>query len=167
MSKFWEVMRIKNWIPAIIWILVIFCFSTDNFSSENTGSILEKIFGGLLNYIHHDAIPMFHLLVRKMAHLTEYFILAVLTYAGCRSRRLPRWNWRWVLTTMIIVGVCALLDEFHQSFVPSRTASLQDSLLDISGGLCGLGFIFILAFMKGFLQPDEELPVQAKAVRSE
>lgn len=160
-------MRIKCWIPAIIWVSIIFWFSTNSFSAENTGSILEKILGSLLNYIHHNAFHIFHLLIRKMAHLTEYFILAVLTYAGCRSRRLPRWNWGWVLTTMIIVGVCALLDEFHQSFVPSRTASLRDSLLDISGGLCGLGFIFILAFREGFLQPDEGLPGQAKAVRSE
>ena len=34
-----------------------------------------------------------------------------------------------------MVVICALLDEFHQSFVPSRTASIYDSAIDVAGGL--------------------------------
>jgi VanZ family protein len=41
----------------------------------------------------------------------------------------------WVVASLILVVACALLDEFHQSFVASRTASILDSLIDITGGL--------------------------------
>jgi VanZ family protein len=36
---------------------------------------------------------------------------------------------------MLLVVIYALLDEFHQSFVPSRTASIYDSAIDVAGGL--------------------------------
>jgi VanZ family protein len=39
-----------------------------------------------------------------------------------------------------VVGY-ALFDEFRQSFVPSRTASIFDSLIDMTGGLAALVFI--------------------------
>ena len=42
---------------------------------------------------------------------------------------------------MTLVVVYALLDEYHQSFVPSRTASIFDSLIDMAGGLTVLIFI--------------------------
>jgi VanZ family protein len=34
--------------------------------------------------------------------------------------------------------VYALIDEYHQSFVPSRTASVFDSLIDMAGGITAL-----------------------------
>jgi VanZ family protein len=37
--------------------------------------------------------------------------------------------------------VYALLDEYHQSFVPSRTGSVYDSLIDATGGLVALLFV--------------------------
>jgi VanZ family protein len=39
---------------------------------------------------------------------------------------------------VLLVAAHAFLDEYHQSFTPSRTASVGDSLLDIAGGLVGL-----------------------------
>jgi VanZ family protein len=36
---------------------------------------------------------------------------------------------------LLIVVCYALLDEFHQSFVPSRSASIYDSAVDVVGGL--------------------------------
>lgn len=49
------------------------------------------------------------------------------------SRTLLRQHWfQWALWLVVIYG---LLDEFHQSFVPSRTASVYDSAVDVAGGL--------------------------------
>ena len=41
----------------------------------------------------------------------------------------------WFQLTLALVVIYALLDEFHQSFVPSRTPSIYDSAIDVAGGL--------------------------------
>jgi len=45
---------------------------------------------------------------------------------------------RWFLISLALIVVYALIDEYHQSFVPSRTASIFDSFIDIAGGLTAL-----------------------------
>jgi len=42
------------------------------------------------------------------------------------------------LICVTLIVVYALVDEYHQSFVPSRTASIFDSLIDMAGGLTAL-----------------------------
>lgn len=79
-----------------------------------------------------EALATIHFIVRKLAHFTEYAILGVL--AARAFRNLPRW----FLISAALVAVYALLDEYHQSFVPSRTASILDSFIDMAGGLTAL-----------------------------
>ena len=76
-----------------------------------------------------------HFITRKIAHFTEYAILGFL--AARAFRPFPRW----FLISLVLVVVYALLDEYHQSFVPSRTASLFDSLIDMLGGITALIFL--------------------------
>ena len=59
----------------------------------------------------------------------EYFILGVLLFRAFRGDR-QGWMLRWTVTALLIAAIFSMLDEFHQSFVPSRTASPWDSLLD-------------------------------------
>jgi VanZ family protein len=54
---------------------------------------------------------------------------------------------RWFLVALLLIAVYALLDEYHQSFVPSRTGTIYDSLIDTAGGLTGL--ILIRRFKGG------------------
>lgn len=79
-----------------------------------------------------------HLLVRKAAHLTEYAVLgwlAARAFTGSSREFLRK---RWWIAGLLLIVLHALLDEYHQSFVPSRTGSLYDSGIDIAGGLVGL-----------------------------
>jgi VanZ family protein len=80
-------------------------------------------------------VAAIHLALRKLGHFTEYAVLAFLARRAfiTSSRSLLR-N-RWFQLGLLLVVVYALLDEFHQSFVPSRTASIYDSAIDIAGGL--------------------------------
>jgi VanZ family protein len=73
-----------------------------------------------------------HFITRKIAHFTEYAILGFL--AARAFRPYPRW----FLISAVLVVVYALIDEYHQSFVPSRTASVLDSLIDMAGGITAL-----------------------------
>jgi VanZ family protein len=50
---------------------------------------------------------------------------------------------RWLLVSLILIIIYAFVDEYHQSFVPSRTASIFDSMIDITGGLTVLIFLRI------------------------
>ena len=85
-----------------------------------------------------ERLALVHLIIRKAAHFSEYAVLGV--FAGrafvTSSHMLLRKFWfKWAL---LLIVAYALLDEYHQSFVPSRSASLYDSLIDTAGGMTAL-----------------------------
>lgn len=82
-----------------------------------------------------DTLATIHFITRKLAHFSEYAILGFL--AARAFRPFPRW----FLISAVLIVIYALIDEYHQSFVPSRTASVFDSLIDMAGGISALIFI--------------------------
>jgi VanZ family protein len=129
---------LRNWVPVFLWAAVIFVFSTDIFSSANTAGAFEPILQQLFPQLPVDYIERLHSVFRKLGHFTEYFVLGGLLWralryhdaAGTRSRRLA--------LSIAITVIYALSDEWHQSFVPSRTPSVIDVLIDTVGGICGI-----------------------------
>lgn len=107
--------------------------STDVFSGEHTGSVLA-VFLGWLPAAYFDFI---HLAIRKVAHLSEY---GVLTFLFFRAWRGPAhgWSMLWARRAFACCLAVAAIDEFHQSFVPSRTSKIQDVLIDACGGMLAL-----------------------------
>jgi len=75
-----------------------------------------------------------HHIIRKCAHFIEYFILSLLILRGIRAGRRGT-RLAWAATAILLVAGYAALDEFHQSFVPGRTAAVSDVLLDTTGGI--------------------------------
>ncbi len=74
-------------------------------------------------------------------HALIYAVLAVLAWRVIRYRAnvLPRWLAAWPRFWAALLALCwGLLDEYHQSFIPGRTASLWDALTDLLGALLGL-----------------------------
>jgi len=116
-----------------VWTAVVLSLSSASFSADNTGSVLGAFFAWLVPSLSPSALEAIHALIRKAAHVTEYAVLAALwwralTRGGMRPRR-AAW-----LTLLIGVTVAAV-DETHQSFVPSRTGSVRDVLIDTAGVL--------------------------------
>jgi len=130
------------WWPALLWAAIIFSLSTDTFSAARTGSILEPILRWLYPSISGDVVDTIHFFVRKSAHFTEYFVFFLLLYRGIRSGR-RGWHWSWALAAWFIAAVYSALDEIHQSFVASRTASARDSLLDSIGAFAALVILYL------------------------
>ena len=123
---------------------VIVGFSTDAASSEHTESWLLPFLRTLAPWATAAQLEALHWLVRKIAHLSEYAILAALWLrAFVRGRGLTPRNAG--LLALAICAAWAALDELHQSFVPSRSPSVADVALDTVGALiavavAGLGW---------------------------
>ena len=126
---------IKAWLPVFLWMALMFFGSTDLMSAEHTSRILTPLLRWWNPDISPATIAQVHFFVRKAAHFTEYAILAGLLFRALRFWVDGFWRAALVLATAIIFAVA---DEFHQSFVASRTSSLGDALLDWTGALFGL-----------------------------
>ena len=114
----------------------MFLGSTDLMSAEHTSRFLTPFLRWWNPDISPAAIAQVHFFVRKAAHLTEYAILAGLLFRALRFW-IDRF-WLRAATALLSAMIFAAADEFHQSFVASRTSSLGDVLLDWSGALLGL-----------------------------
>lgn len=125
--------RLATWVPPVAWTAAVLSFSSATFSAENTGSVIDPLLAWLLPWLSPSSVEAVHGLIRKAAHVTEYALLAALWWrALARSgARLRRAAW---LTLLIGVTVAAV-DETHQSFLPSRTGSARDVLIDTAGVL--------------------------------
>jgi VanZ family protein len=128
--------------PPIVWAILIFIGSSDLLSGSHTGSFLLGPLRWLFPHASEATLAFIHLAIRKAGHLTEYGILAGLLARAFRTSSIEflRRGWFWAALTLIVVY--ALSDEFHQSFVPSRGASLHDSMIDSVGGLLGLTIVW-------------------------
>lgn len=128
---------IRAWWPALVWAGVIFMLSTDSFSSEHTASVLSPIIKWIYPALTEEQFHFIHHLIRKSAHFSEYFVFYLFLYRGVRGARVG-FRWSWGLGAWFLAAVYACLDEVHQAFVASRTASPYDSLLDSIGALFAL-----------------------------
>jgi VanZ family protein len=125
--------------------MVISGFSTGAFTSDNTGHYIIPILRFFLPHASADTLDFLHHIIRKCGHLTEYFILSMLILRGIRAGEKGLYL-RWALVTILIVACYAALDEYHQSFVPGRTAAVGDVLIDTTGGIAAqiVASLFVL-----------------------
>jgi VanZ family protein len=124
--------RLKQWLPAILFAILISMASTDAFSAHHTSTLIIPILHWLLPGASPDTLERMHFFIRKSAHFIEYFIFSVILFRTVRGKQ-SGWQLRWAIWALAIAAGYSALDEFHQSFVPSRTASPWDSLLDTTG----------------------------------
>jgi len=127
---------LQAWLPVMIWMGLMFFGSTDFMSAQHTSRFLFPFLLWLNPHISSAALLEAHLLVRKAAHVTEYAILS-----GLLFRALRPWLsgfWPRAAIAFLPAFVFAFFDEFHQSFVPSRTSSLGDVGIDCLGALVGI-----------------------------
>lgn len=125
---------LRVWGPVVVWAAVIFSFSTGVFTSEHTSRIIVPVLHWLFPRWSRETLDAAHHLIRKSGHFTEYFVFSLLVLRafryGQKGMRLV-----WALGAIGVAAVYAGLDEFHQSFVPGRTAAFADVLLDTAGSI--------------------------------
>ena len=136
-------MRIRFWIPALIWMGVVFLLSTDLFSATETASIVEGILRWLFPFLSPIRVREIHFGIRKAAHVSVYAALSLFyVMALTASFRLkPRLSARTAALALFMATLYACTDEWHQSFSRLRTASPIDVLYDSAGAVAMLGFL--------------------------
>jgi VanZ family protein len=140
---------LRRWWPALVWAIVISLFSTHTFTAENTGHVIIPILHSIFPSASADSLERMHFFIRKSGHFTEYFIFALLVLRGIRVGHRAL-GLHWVLAmALLVVAAYASLDEFHQSFVPGRTAAVRDVMIDTTGGASSLLIAGLLSLWAG------------------
>lgn len=137
-----------RWVPAVVWMVLIFSASTDAMSNQHTSRFFEPFFRWLIPGISNETLQWLHLLFRKGGHVTEYAVLGSLLWwalgassAAWQARRRP-------VLALLLAALYAASDEFHQSFIPSRGAAVTDVLIDCTGAALALTAITLLAAIR-------------------
>lgn len=129
-----------NIILVIIWMLLIFIMSSYNAteSSEQSGVIVKFI----ANILNINNLELLSLIIRKLAHYTEYLILGLLVI-----NLLKDYHHKYLVISIIICILYATSDEIHQLFVPGRSCQFLDILIDTLGSITGT-YLYKLLFLK-------------------
>ncbi len=135
-SRFWR------YAPLVAWMAIVFFASTDAFSASHSSQLIRPLLLWLFPHVSEAEISTVHFLIRKAGHLTEYAILGLLAARAFHGSARAGLRQRWFVIALSLIVLYAFSDEFHQSFTSSRTASVYDSLIDISGGLAALLLYF-------------------------
>jgi VanZ family protein len=136
------------WLPVVVLMGLIFSASTDAMAEHRTSRFLVPFLRWLLPSAAEETIRRIHTVVRKGGHVTEYALLGILLWRALRKplRNDPRpWSWGVALWALMLAGLYAASDEFHQSFVPTRWGSYQDVVIDVMGAAAGILLVWLVS----------------------
>ena len=142
--RFW----LSAWLPVVLGILVIAVESTLYFGAEYTSGPFRWIFQAIFGPVSDAHWGQIHFLIRKSGHFLGYGTLGLL-WLRAWWMTLPRS--RFLTSSALAILGTALIsagDEFHQTFLPDRTGSPWDVLLDCCGAI--LLQLLVYAFMRLF-----------------
>ena len=144
-----------SFLPALCMVYLILYMSSQEGAASSTMSyevsktivlaynkILSK---GYSNEILNELIVQIHPFIRKTAHFTEFFALAVTVAFPLYVYKI-RGIFLIILGELLCVGV-AFLDEYSQSFVLGRSPSYRDVMIDSAGAFCGIMIAWIICYI--------------------
>ena len=149
---------VNKWMPAFIWMLLIFLGSSDALSAEHTSRFIVPFLRWLDPHISPMAIASIHMTIRKLGHFTEYAVLAALLWRGLRGTFPDGMRLFAALIAFVGAAAFAASDEFHQSFIPTRTSSVHDVMIDCIGALVAVSLCALLAFRKNGVRTPARQP---------
>ena len=127
--------RLIRYLPLVLWVGLIFFFSSTAASASQTSRIIGPLLHFLFPSASPDTLQQYHFFIRKCAHVTEYALLAFWAIRASKNSSYPFVRrYRFVLAVVLVL-IVASLDEFNQSFEPSRTSTPWDVGLDFVGGV--------------------------------
>ncbi len=139
---------INVWLPVVVGIAVIVLESTEWFGSDHTSGPLRRIFEAFFGHVSNAHWEIIHHYLRKSGHFLGYGFIGLAWLRAWwltlpHSRFLPD-----AFLALLGTALVATCDEWHQTFIPNRTGSPWDVLLDCTGVICLQLLVYI--FMRSF-----------------
>jgi VanZ family protein len=129
--RFW----FSTWWPVALGICVILTESTEMLGADHTSGPLRRLFEAIFGHVANARWELFHHYIRKTGHFTGYGAIGL---AWLRAWWMTLPGSRFLQdSSLALLGTAAIasLDEWHQTFLPNRTGSPYDVLLDCCGAL--------------------------------
>jgi len=126
-NRYWSIF--KAWLPVLLWMALIFFFSTSFGTMHNNIRLFKPMIRGVMPEAHRATIRIIVATMRDSAHFFNYSVLFFLLIIG-------PFRGRPYAALFVCLGY-ACSDEFHQAFVPQRICSPKDVALDASGAMLG------------------------------
>lgn len=134
----WGSYFIKYWIPVIVLLGVIFWMSGGDFTDGRTSEFFFPKIKAMFPGLSPEEVTFIHEVIRKFAHIVEYFLLGLLLSLAVHRSSLKISGIKKIVLIIVLLILFALGDELRQSLVALRRASLVDVGLDMVGGFIGL-----------------------------
>ena len=117
---------------ASLWLVLVLVLGSTYFAAQETGRFVLPCLKFVMPGTPSAQLQAIHMVLRKLAHVTEYAVLALLWFRALhpvagRGLRTPAW------IALSICLVCAFVDEAHQSTLSARQGSTRDFLIDAFG----------------------------------
>ncbi len=122
----------------MLWLAIITLESTDLFSSSHTGAWLRALVTAVVGPVSPAWFELFHAVLRKTGHVMGYGMLSFLLFRAWRVTldwADSAWAFRWAAISFLMTAAVASLDEWHQTYLPSRTGTIRDVFLDSAAAL--------------------------------
>ena len=119
-------------VLVLVWASLIFIMSSfDATDSSNQSNFIVNIISNIFNI---ENVKLLSLIIRKLAHYTEYLILGILVINMFTKNNISRSH----LLSIILCVIYATSDEIHQLFIPGRACQIKDILIDSVGSITGI-----------------------------
>jgi len=154
---------ISAWLPVAIGIGVIMLESAVRFGADRTSQPLRRIWEAIFGHVSNRNWHLIHTCIRKSGHFLGFGLVGL---AWLRAWRMSIPNSRFVTDAgLALMGTVLVAsgDEFHQTFLPNRTGSVRDVMIDCAGAIVlqVLVYLYLRAFKPRKLA--HELPSIAAA----
>jgi VanZ family protein len=138
---------LKTWIAAILWLILITVESSNLGSAANTSRYLYPLLHFLIG-LDPMRFSIWHPYIRKTGHFVGYFTLSLLLFRAWRATLagsgILRWSILWAGIALAMTALVASLDEWHQTYLASRTGTIQDVFLDTFAALTAQFVIYLV-----------------------
>jgi VanZ family protein len=136
------------WLPVVIGIAVIVIESTEFFGADHTSGPLRKLYEALFGHVSNARWENIHHYIRKSGHFIGYGLIG-LAWLRAWWMTLPRSSFLPdAFLALLGTALVASCDEWHQTFLPNRTGTPWDVLLDCTGAITLQLIVYI--FMRTF-----------------
>ena len=130
-GQFW----VSAWLPVALGVVMIMVESTEFMGADHTSGPLRLLYQAIFGHVSDTQWDVIHHYIRKSGHFVGYGLIGL---AWLRAWWMTLPHSRFIpdaFLALLGTALIATCDEWHQSFLPNRTSSPWDVLLDCCGAL--------------------------------